>query len=97
MKGTTWTAILPDDEGWLDLDFISDNSVVLIAHDYDGTVEARAYGSYTYAYPVVYFAINYDDWCKLLKTKIVGSNMHVTWLDEDIDFEIEGLTFTLQK
>lgn len=96
LVGTKWTAILPDDEGWLDLDFISDETVVLIFHDYDGTVEARVSGSYTYNHPIVDFSVIYDDWCNKFKTKIIGSEMPITWVDEDIDFEIEGLTFKRQ-
>jgi hypothetical protein len=96
LKGTTWSAVFPDDEGWVDLDFISETSVVLVGYDYDGTVEIRVQGTYTYESPIVSFSFIYDDWCNKFKTKIVDKQMHVTWVDEDIDFEVEGLTFKLK-
>ena len=96
LKGTKWTATLIDDEGWFDLDFISEETVVLIYRDYDQTVMARIAGSYVYAYPIVDFSITYDDWCNKFKAKIVGSDMYVTWVDEEIDIEVEGLTFKKQ-
>ena len=96
LEGTKWTATLLDDEGWFDLDFISKETVVLIYRDYDQTVMARCFGSYAYAHPIVDFSLTYDDWCNKFRTKIVGTEMHVTWVDEDIDIEIEGLTFKKQ-
>lgn len=96
LEGTTWSAIFPDDEGWLDLDFISETSVVLVFHDYDGTVEGRMTGSYIYEYPIVSFSVTYDDWCNKFKTKVIDKKMLVTWVDEEIDIEIEGLTFELK-
>ena len=97
LEGTTWSAILPDDEGWFELDFISETSVVLVGRDYDGTVLGRATGSYTYEYPIVSFVVTYDDWSNKFKTKVIDKKMLVTWVDEDIDIEIEeGLTFELK-
>lgn len=97
LEGTTWSAILPDDEGWFELDFISETSVVLVGRDYDGTVLGRATGSYTYEYPIVSFFVTYDDWTNKFKTKVIDKKMLVTWVDEDIDIEIEeGLTFELK-
>jgi hypothetical protein len=97
LEGTTWSAIFPDAEGWFELDFISETSVVLAGYDYDGTVLGRATGSYTYEYPIVSFFVTYDDWCNKFKTKVIDKKMLVTWVDEDIEIEIEeGLTFELK-